>query len=121
MCPEWDPRQQGTKFQVDGGGVEDTLGLSVGEVELDLSAIAERVYTGIERIDLTDGDDSLTVGLRNLLELSVRGDGGDIVNAVGLSRRSGTFMDDGVTYEQYAVAGTPALLNIDQCMTLNLL
>ena len=75
---------------VDGGSGTDTLALLGGGHTLDLTVLANNKISGIEIIDLTSGDNTLTLSKLDLFHLSettnilrVDGNAGDVIGAIG--------------------------------------
>jgi hypothetical protein len=105
---------EGGALTFDGGHTEvafDGTGLT-----LDLTSLDNDVFTNVETIDLTgSGDNSLTLNLSDLVDLSpdsdalfVKGDAGDTVVADGNFAANGSAGIDGVNYNIY-VDGTATL------------
>ncbi|PXW89871.1 FG-GAP repeat protein [Nitrosomonas sp. Nm84] len=96
---------------LDGGSGTDTLELTSGSIDLDLANVHNKI-DGIDVIDLTGGDDdTLTLTLTNLLEVSdrtlkVNGDAGDRVVI-----RGGGWIDGGIDggYHTYTNSGQTML------------
>lgn len=75
-------------FNINGGLGNDTLRLATTLNNLDLTAIGPEVISGIEIIDLADGNNTLTLNKGSMLSLSretstlyVRGGSSDVVNS----------------------------------------
>ena len=108
-------------FRIDGGGGQDTLALDGALIDLDLTAIGDARIEGIERIDLTGtGDNGLTLGITDLLQISdegndlfVAGDAGDQVTLAGDWQAGGQAAVDGVVYGTFSVAGVNATLFVE--------
>jgi Ca2+-binding RTX toxin-like protein len=81
----------GLDRRVDGGSGSDTLRLPGSGLTLDLTAVSNLRFTGIERIDLTGtGSNALALTVGDLLDLSdssntllVGGNAGDSVSSIG--------------------------------------
>ena len=103
---------------VDGGSGVDTLDFTGSGKSLDLTAIVDTRYTGIEIIDLTgSGDNSLTLTMLDLLALSdstntlrVDGDTVDTVIAEGQGWLVGDVVNIGGTLYQGYLNGAATLL-----------
>ena len=103
---------------VDGDSGEDTLQFTGTGESLDLTAIINTKYTGIEVVDLTgNGDNSLTLETLVLLALSdstntlrVDGDAGDAVTSTGQGWAAGSLVDVGGTFYQSYTDGAATLL-----------
>lgn len=120
---------------VAGGSGIDTLRFDGADQTLDLSAIGDQRYSGIERIDLSgSGDNSLTLNLNDVLalpdhnnlflangytQLRVDGDAGDSVTSVGQGWSAGDNVSLGGTtlYTPYTHAGSTAMLLLDTELT----
>ena len=111
-------------LQIDGGSGTDTLQLNYfvlsAGTALDLTTIGDGVITGIERFDMTDGDNDLTLALNDVLALSdttdtltVFGDAGDSVSTADAGWTSaGTVNVGGTVFDSYT-QGLATLL-VDQ-------
>jgi hypothetical protein len=101
---------------VDGGSGTDTLRLTGSGRTLDLTALANNKISGIERIDLGRGDNTLEIRKGDLLDLSdttnqlkVVGNTGDTVELVG------AWHDDGVAggFHTYTIGAATILIDND--------
>jgi hypothetical protein len=98
-------------------------------IALDLTALADNRARGIEQIDIAGtGDNSLTLGVRDVLDISdetnellVRGDAGDTADigagwtkaATGGSNGDGTSTIGGRAYQIYAAGQATLLVDAD--------
>jgi Ca2+-binding RTX toxin-like protein len=107
---------------VDGGSGADTLEFTASGQSLDLTAIVNTRYTGIEIVDLTGtGDNDLVLGTLDLLALSdttntlrVDGNAGDGVTSTGQGWVAGADVDiDGTLYKSYTDGAATLLLHPD--------
>jgi Ca2+-binding RTX toxin-like protein len=110
---------------VEGDSGEDMLsfGLTPGNNSLDLTAISNTKYTGIEIVSLSGlGDNTLTLNLRDVLALSdtsntlrVDGNTGDVVNSAGQGWIAGGTVEvfPGVNYQSYTAGAATLLLHPD--------
>ena len=118
----------GVVGSVDGGNGEDTLVIDGAGVTLDFTNLGDGRIDSIEAIDITgDGDNTLTIGLNDVFDLSessnqliISGDTGDTVNL------SGGFIDTGnnpviggQVFDEF-MAGN-AIVLIDQDVTQNVI
>ena len=111
----------------DGGPGVDTLIIDGAGVTLDLTALADGVLAGIERIDLTGaGANTLGLSLGDVLDLSdtsdqlrVDGDAGDAVDGAGQGWVAGAPVSiGGVLYASYTLGS--ATLLVDDAITQNI-
>jgi hypothetical protein len=105
---------------VDGGRGSDTLAYRGGR-HLDLTALGDQGISGIERFAMGSGSDSLTLSLKDLLNLSdtsnvltVDGDGNDAL-VVG-----GIWTDEGVAggYVTYTSGAAKLIVDDDINITI---
>ena len=106
----------------------DTLVLDGSELNLDLGSPTGDLISGIEEIDLTgSGDNSLTLALSDLLDLSstsdqliVMGDSGDSVTSTGQNWVQQADQDiDGETYHVYTSGMATLLVDEDINQTIS--
>ena len=111
--------------RLDGGSGQDTLALNGAGLTLDLTLVANHRIEDVENIDLTgDGDNSLSLDLSDLLdmsgtsnELTIMGDTGDEVAATGGFTDSGNDqIIDGRTYDVFTSGN--ATLIVDEDITV---
>ncbi len=111
--------------RIDGGGNFDTLVVDATDLDMDLWVLADNTISGIEKIDMTGGgNDTLTLGLADVLAISdetndlfVDGNTGDVVLMNSIFSTSSQITVGSVTYDQWVIAGTDAVLNIDEDIT----
>ncbi|NKB55066.1 MAG: hypothetical protein GKS00_01910 [Alphaproteobacteria bacterium] len=113
--------------RIDGGTGEDTLRLDESGITLDFTNILPSTVDSIERIDLTGtGDNSLTLDIRDVLDLSddtaggittltVLGDAGDSVTTAdsGWTRAAETVEIDGQSFAQFDNGHARLLVDAD--------
>jgi Ca2+-binding RTX toxin-like protein len=112
--------------RIDGGSGHDTLRLDGAGLSLDLTAIGQSLVKSIETVDLTgSGDDTLTLDIHDLLDMSddtaggvtvltVLGDAGDaVVTADSGWANNGTTDVGGVTFTQFDNGNARLLVDID--------
>ncbi|HWA12298.1 MAG TPA: calcium-binding protein [Burkholderiales bacterium] len=119
-----------TDSSVDGSNGTDTLKLAASGQNIDLTAIANSVFKGIEIIDLSGlGTNSLTLNQADLLAMSpsrvlfVNGDAGDGVVSTGQGWAAAADWEAfGIAYHTYTSGTGPdqAYLYVDPDLTLNL-
>ena len=103
-------------LDIDGGNGADTLALSGSGIMLDLTAISDSKMAGLEVVSIAgSGDNTLTLSLRDLLNLSdtsnalrVNGDAGDSVIVA-----DGTWADGGISDNYHLYTLGAATLRID--------
>jgi inosine/xanthosine triphosphate pyrophosphatase family protein len=109
---------------VDGGSGFDVLRLTGADQSPYIGPIGS--YENLEGIDLTGtGNNTLTLNALDLLQLSdssndlyVYGDSGDTVNSVGQGWfANGTSVFGGQTFNDYAIAGSDAVLHVQLGVT----
>lgn len=122
-------------LRVDGGSGTDTLRFGAG-TSFDFNPlagsprIAGTVFTGIEVLDIANGEggDSLTLDLKDVLNLSdttndliVKGDAGDSLTLSGGFLLAGEQPIDGEIYDRYVASGTDAVVFVDGDVDVGLL
>ncbi|MDH5752262.1 MAG: hypothetical protein OEZ59_07570, partial [Deltaproteobacteria bacterium] len=117
-----------TFFRLDGGPGEDTLRLTAGGINLDLTTIADSRVRNIEIIDLGSfGTNSLTLAVSDLAHLSkssstliVKGIVGDSVTSSGQGWVSaGNTIIDSVTYKTWNFRNFILHVNANMTTTIN--
>jgi hypothetical protein len=119
-----------------GGSGEDTLRVEGIGVTLDLTQIAQGRISGIERIDLTDGGNSLTLDIHDVLalpdhsntylntgtrQLLVDGNTGDTVHSTAQGWVQGANVDiNGASYASYTLPSIAAQLLVDLHVTTDI-
>ena len=118
----------------DSGNGIDTLKFDGSVLHLDLTALADSRTRSLERIDIGgDGNNTLTVSVRDVLDLSdesnellVMGDAGDVVTrgagwttaTTGGTNGNGTSVIDGETYQIYTAGHATLLVDADMSVTV---
>jgi hypothetical protein len=101
--------------EVDGGAGTDTLLVEGADAALDLTAVDNATYSGIEVIDIGgSGDNSLTLALDDVIDfsdttdaLTIDGDAGDTVTVT-----SGSWADEGREGDYNIYTSDAARLNV---------
>lgn len=107
--------------RIDGGGNSDTLVVGGPNMALDLTTIADSRIIDIEEIDLRgDGSHSLTLGVRDVLNISshsntltVRRGRDDVVNIGSGWTSEGTQAIDGVAFERLTQGEATLLVQLN--------